>query len=329
MLSGQLDATQARIEKHLRAIQDRIESRLGPLPGTPAAPRMEKADTPSSESARSVAFGIEDVLHARQEEFRHAVRLVGESELVQTNGDYRRQFAEIAFHFDVADSAYNAYALKEAVLLSDGTRACPPAAVFCGGMANAISLISVSLAVYLEDRLDSILRFTYQDMGRAIVAGGARFAIEESVRIFDRNLRFKMQELVRQQGDSVFAAVRAVRTSMYLYTLTHEVGHILLGHTKGDRPNSDVSRNQEREADSFAASVLSTCPNREFHYLAGALSEALMVWADRAAGDPAPTSHPASRERFINFIKSNREAAEEAARVFGLDQRRLENLLPL
>ena len=329
-LASSLESTlSARVEEQMRGLTERTQARMGKLSGGANPPREAPGVSATARSTPSSATGLEALLRPQAEEFDTATGIVLASAFIQQNGDYASKARQIKFYFTANESTFNAYALKGPMQLENGAVIRPPAVVFLGGFANAIYLVSVSVTTYLKDRLDSTLRFTYQDMGRAIVASGGRFAIEDSIRIFDRLLKFKTAELLRQEGEAAFRATRALRTSMYLYTLAHEVGHIVLGHTRGDDPNLDVSRNQEREADSFAASVLSTCPDREFHFLGGALSEALLVWVHRAAGDPAPGTHPASRERFSSFIKSNSEAAQEAAHAFGLDQRRLEGLLPL
>ena len=92
--------------------------------------------------------------------------------------------------------------------------------------------------------------------------------------------------------------------------LAHESGHHALGHllSFSEKTNLEIDRNQEREADSFASSVISASPFGEYIF-AGTLfwHYAVAVQADGASDEGS--NHPLSRERFENFVRANAEKA--------------------
>jgi len=113
--------------------------------------------------------------------------------------------------------------------------------------------------------------------------------------------------------------------------MAHEVGHIVLHHIEIRGPQQEsweVSRNQERQADDFAASVLSTLPFREYVFLGLASSCMLWCWQEALAGAGAARTHPRSRERLDNALRANSQAAHEAAEAFGLTESFIRAALP-
>ena len=110
--------------------------------------------------------------------------------------------------------------------------------------------------------------------------------------------------------DAVRQKAVSYSSGMIVSVLAHEVGHHVLGHLMSFSPreNLEVERNQEREADSFASSVISCSPFSEYTF-AGTLfwHYALAVLTDE--GSDTHRSHPLSRERFQNFVRNNRAAA--------------------
>ena len=119
---------------------------------------------------------------------------------------------------------------------------------------------------------------------------------------------------------------RAVAHSagMWAGIMAHELGHLALGHTLGQASNLEVSRNQEREADSFASSVISTS------VFSGPLVEGMILWelawawCQNTAGGADATTHPIPRERLQDFIRAN----ENIAKGLGLTLDTLDTLLP-
>lgn len=89
----------------------------------------------------------------------------------------------------------------------------------------------------------------------------------------------------------------------------HELGHLALGHTLASPGNLEVSRNQEREADSFASSVISTSVFCAPLVEGIILWELAWAWCESGAAGTA-TTHPLSRERLHDFIRANEKQAE-------------------
>jgi hypothetical protein len=111
---------------------------------------------------------------------------------------------------------------------------------------------------------------------------------------------------------------------MILNVVAHELGHICLGHTLGVKQNYEISRNQEREADSFAASVTASSPFSDYIVSGGIFWWVIMTWAAESAGLQAETSHPHARERLMDYIRANKAQAEE----IGITQETIQAYLP-
>ena len=109
-------------------------------------------------------------------------------------------------------------------------------------------------------------------------------------------------------NETVQAKAKSVSAGMILGILAHEAGHHALGHTlnTSEKVNLDISRNQEREADSFASSVIASSPFGEY-ILAGTLFWHFALASQQ--GDAVATTHPLSKERFENFVRANAELA--------------------
>jgi len=130
------------------------------------------------------------------------------------------------------------------------------------------------------------------------------------------------------EDDRFVGLARSLSAAMEAAVIAHEAGHLALGHTLGQRLNFDVSRNQEREADSFASSILTSSPFREYLFLGQVFITIVFSWMEHAARRTDPTTHPLGRERFFNALTNNSAAAKEAADQFGLTRERLIELLP-
>jgi hypothetical protein len=161
-------------------------------------------------------------------------------------------------------------------------------------------------------------------MGGVLVRTGGMFDVDASLDIFRRTVVAKMP----RPDERFVSLARSLSASMEMFVVGHEAGHIAYGHTLGQQHNYDVSRNQERDADSFASSALSTSPFREYLFLGQVFVTLIFAWVDHAGRSRNPTTHPLGRERFLNAMASNSEAAKEAAEQFGLTRERLEELLP-
>lgn len=119
------------------------------------------------------------------------------------------------------------------------------------------------------------------------------------------------QRIVKEAGLSAvlsdvatLSKAKSISAGLLLGIIAHECGHLSLGHVlkTSDTVNLEISRNQEREADSFASSVIASSPFGEY-VLVGTLFWHYAL-AHRQDGASA-TTHPLSKERFENFVRAN------------------------
>ena len=75
-----------------------------------------------------------------------------------------------------------------------------------------------------------------------------------------------------------------------------------------EKKNIEIDRNEEREADSFASSVISASPFGEYIFAGTLFWHYAMAMQSDTDSDLA-SNHPLSRERFENFVRSNSEKA--------------------
>jgi hypothetical protein len=105
----------------------------------------------------------------------------------------------------------------------------------------------------------------------------------------------------------------------FFYTIAHELGHCCLDHILspgyGDAP-LDVSRNQEREADSFADCVVTSSIFKDKLFLAHLKCSMAWVFLQKASGQDQATTHPLAIERLKNCLRDN----SDVARGYGLDE---------
>jgi hypothetical protein len=271
------------------------------------------------------------LLTPQPEEIRQSVRFVFDSPHIQTNRQYQSRVGQIGFLFVGDDHTVNAFATDHPLRMGEGNVVTPPAIVFFGGLGCALRLASASLALHaraLRGSTDLFAAYGLKDvfhrMGRAVVEGKGTFDPDISASI----LRNAAGAASMTPDDRFVSTARSYSAAMEMFVVAHEAGHIALGHTLGQSLNYDVSRNQEREADSFASSALCTSPFREYLFLGQVFVTIVFAWVEHAAGAHDAETHPLSRERFLNAIQSNREAAREAAENLGLTTARLQELLP-
>lgn len=145
---------------------------------------------------------------------------------------------------------------------------------------------------------------------------------------FERvNHSIQRADLLCEDAALVESALR-VRNGMITAVLAHEMGHLCLGHTTSLVRQDEVSRNMEREADSFAASLLYTLDNRAYHFVGQIMFDLMMTWQHHGYGPQTPTSHPSSRDRLLAAFTSNPTAAGEAEALFGMSVADWHSLLP-
>jgi len=239
---------------------------------------------------------------------------------VQTNALYRQRAGETSLVFLADEPTVNAFATDHR---HPGLDIEPPFIVLFGGLANAGRLASLALAcnqVGGQANSRARLQRTIRRVGEAIVSGSGRLDREQTNTIFEEC------GLAEPTANSeILRRAYSYSAAVHLTVIAHELGHIALGHTLGmKKVPEEISRNQEREADSFAASVTLASPFSDYTVAGGIFWWIILTWAAAAAGTPGATSHPHARERLMDYIRANHDQAV----ALGFDEKSILSFLP-
>lgn len=261
-----------------------------------------KAVSGNEEVTAETVAQIKAYLTPSEAEVEQLYSYVINSPFVAENLQYRNRLSGLPFHYYPASNVVNA-AAERYLVEKDQKKSIGFRTVFLGGAAHYSRLVGLAAALQEAGEKDILQNFvnampkrfcvrcTEDDCVKFIVANGlARAVTDEKIRL--RAVSFSSGAIVS--------------------ILAHECGHHAFGHLLGfpEKQNLEIDRNQEREADSFASSVISASPFGEYVF-AGTLlwHYALAVQAD-GDSDLAST-HPLSKDRFKDFLKQN--AAKTAA----------------
>ncbi len=264
------------------------------------------------------------------EQINQSARFVFDSPFIQSNPLYQHRIGQVKFVFVPGETTVNAFATDAPLPVSEDRAIEPPVIVFYGGLAAALRLASAALAVHIRARrrsgfslARSNLSAALHTMGRTVAARGG-LDVETSLDVFRQTV---LADMVPDDERFVSLA-RSYAAAMDMFVVAHEAGHLALAHTLGRATNYDVSRNQEREADSFASSALCTSPFREYLFLGQVFVTIVFAWVEAGLQARQASTHPLARQRFLYAIESNSEAAREAAEEFGLSRQVLTEMLP-
>ncbi len=205
-----------------------------------------------------------------------------------------------------SDPSINAYATVEGQT--------PTIYMLAGAIryANLVSAAYVASALVdnaaggetLPEMVEDLALFVEQNNFQISSAAACDFAA-------DRGLNLVMADPTLSRKATSFAA------GLIVGILAHEYGHLALGHLYGESATLEISRNQEREADSFASSVISSSPFGDYMVMGSILWELAWVWQEKH--DPngmVATTHPLSSERLTDLINANPSAAEQLGLSF-------------
>ena len=225
---------------------------------------------------------------------------VAQAPFVAENLQYSDRINKADFGYIATNDVVNAFAgrrFKE----EDGKKSLAFHTVIFGGAARYARMVGLAAAV--------------QDAGKEGTLG--KFITHMPPYMCAECAEEKCVAYLRRSGLAEYLSDPSIRQRAISYSsgtivsvLAHESGHHALGHllSTSERPNLEIERNQEREADSFASSVVSASPFGEYIF-AGTLfwHYALAVQTD--GRDDLKRSHPLSKERFENFVRANAEKA--------------------
>ena len=216
---------------------------------------------------------------------------------VRENVAYSAIMSEVEFFYQKDNNAVNAFAsIKKSENESDKA---VRIIEFCGGAARFGRVASLAVGVDLCGDAGAARRF----VEALKVSDLSDFSEKTAVRLVgEAGLASALAD------DKVVAKARSVSAGLMLGVIAHEAGHQALCHTLNTKTmNLEISRNQEREADSFASSVIASGPFGEY-ILAGTLFWHYAM-AMQQGDDAVARTHPLSKERFENFVRANSELA--------------------
>lgn len=313
---GRMEDLDKRLDERLAALDRRLDGRLADLGVTRTA--NAGASLRAEGAGAALRAGKGPVLAARtagipvnqvfleyvtpsEAELRQLFEFTRNSAHVRENVLYAQILDATRFAFEAEDDKLNAFAT---ILQGDEGMGEGPLVLVKGGAARFGRVAALAIAA---------MRSGDTGAGGRFLSLIRRFGLEK----IDLDWSVHM---VNEAGlapvlgnDKALATAKSVSAGLFLGILAHEAGHLALGHLHrlGGRGNNDISRNQEREADSFASSIIAASPFGEY-ILAGMLLF-LFALAQLEEGGRA-TTHPLSKERFDNFVRANPDLAAE----FGL-----------
>jgi len=324
---NRLEAIERRLEDKLRDAEGRIAQRLEA--GSVGEPRTESAamqgrpvavgKLPKPDFAsppRSMAGLLTDpveMMQASQPEIEQVCAYVFHSPHVQSNASYRESASRTMLLIDLDDTTVNAYACHKGV----GEDRTPSLAIL-GGACVFARLCSAALQEDAKNRTGA-LRRSFPFVAKAVLELHGHMTGEKAVEILRQS---ELDAMFKDEG--LYRRVSAYTAGVLAGIVAHELGHLALGHTLGRAANLEVSRNQEREADSFASSVMSASMFGEYLVMGMIVWELAWVWLEGVTGDSVATTHPLARERLYDLVRANDVVAES----LGITPKSLESLLP-
>jgi hypothetical protein len=242
------------------------------------------------------------------------------SAVVNKNWHYSALAKATKLQLNWEDSTVNAYAHSFAQSTAQ------PLISFCGGIVFAHRALAVAVVPELQKNSSGLIspkvRQSLAALGRFVAENGGGFTAADLKKWIESGPSFRAVV----ENNVLCARARSYANAMHAEVLAHELGHIILGHCCVAESNRhQISRNQEREADSFAASVAVGQLFAEHFVIGGILSNLMLAWISASQGATTGVStHPASEERVRDYIRSH---IEEAA-TFGVTPDNIHTVLP-
>ena len=243
---------------------------------------------------------IKAYLTPSEAEVLQLYRYVVTAPFVAENIQYKERLKDIPFVYLATNDIVNAAAGRQ-ITEKDGKKGLAFHTVFCGGAARYARLVGLAAALQDAGHKDMLKKF--------VVAMPRRFCV--------RCAEADCVAFIAENGLAPALTDEKIRQKALSYSsgtivsvLAHECGHHAFGHllSFSEKANMEISRNQEREADSFASSVMSACPFGEYIF-AGTLFWHYAMAMQGDGDSDAASSHPLSKERFENFVRANAEKA--------------------
>ncbi|MCD4674873.1 MAG: hypothetical protein K8S18_02620 [Desulfobacula sp.] len=258
-----------------------------------------------------------------EESIKQIVSFVFASPHVQTNMLYRQRAEQTSFAYLHEQPVFNAFATDRDIPEIDVS---PPMIILFGGIVQAVRVASLGLGnkrLFDNDQSREKLIKIIRWVGARILEKKGVF--EESD--YTQAIEQLGLEAYLKNSESVRKA-RSYSAAICMGIISHELGHIALGHTLKitSNKNFEISRNQEREADLFSSSIASSSPFSDYIVEGGIFWWALMTWADKVDINrfKGESTHPNSRERLMDYIRANKDQAS----AVGIDEESILKYIP-
>ncbi|MBI3097791.1 MAG: hypothetical protein HYY93_06030 [Planctomycetes bacterium] len=296
--------------------------RGSPARQAPGSPRPGAAPSGSAPHLRDPGAAVR-ALVLTEADVRQQWEVIRNSTHVSGNPLYAARANDLNLCYDEGDPGFNAYATDHPTRLSSGRTVEPPAIVFLGGFAAAAQVAAFGFAADQLTPDDSRVRVieAFRAVRQVLGENGGAAPFEAASDAIAEIVPAKLLD-----DDRLHEPAKTCWASICLGILAHEAGHICYGHTLREeryQPN-DVTRNQERDADSFASSVIAGLPHRRDYMIGRIVGGLLMAWCDRHGKDDRSRTHPFSCERLIDACKENAQALKD----LGLTVEDVKALLP-
>ena len=296
---------------HERFEQDGKVTAVGRVLGTEALHQggVSADARPSDGSIPEVdAAAITAYLTPSEAEMDQLYSYVANAPFVAENLQYRDRMKDLPFIFVATNDIVNAAASRRP-MVKDGEKGIAFYTVFYGGAARYARLVGLAAALQDAGHKGMLKKFVAAMPPSFCVRCGT----EACVKFIAENglVEALADGKIRQRAMSYSSGTIA-------YVIAHECGHHALGHLLGfsEKQNLEIVRNQEREADSFASSVISASPFGEYMF-AGTLFWSYALAKQTDGDSDSGRSHPLWKERFENLVRANAEKAAAMGIVLG------------
>lgn len=235
-------------------------------------------------------------------EVRQLFEYVRQSTLVQENGQYAALMKDVGFAFDATNDLVNAVASRS---VDEKGREARLITCYAGEVRFA-KTIALAAAAELTGHKGSVKAM----MERMTPLLCGELSLDRAAELLRE---CKLDRFL--YDEAVLAKAKSIGAGAVVGTLAHEVGHQVLGHnyqSGKDWYNNEVRRNWEKQADLFAASVMSSSPFGEYVFA----GRVFALWVGMRQTDPIlkriparALDHPIDEERFMSLVLANKEKA--------------------
>lgn len=252
-------------------------------------------------------------------------RAIKASPFVRSNVTFSAVADAVLLRYEQEDGTLNATASLVHEQNSEGCVAPRPVITFFGGLIAWTRIASALVAERVSGAAARGNRFVLQS--RLSMLGNAQLQRRPGDLLVMR--RLAVDALAAPEAQQT---ARDIALGMECSVLAHELGHHCLGHTsEGRLRRHSTSRQDERDADAFAAELLATLPGGESTALGQVMFEILLAWQDHALlrREDGESTHPLSRKRAVAALRARESHLAAIERRFGISEAEILDLLPV